>query len=46
MAEISQEEYDKFIEDSLMLNALIEAGVDSWEGYQIAMDIYNAWLDE
>ena len=44
--EISQEEYDKFIEDSLMLNALREAGVDRWEGYELAQEIYQAWMDE
>lgn len=46
MIEISQEDYEKLIEDSLMLNALIEAGVNNWEGYELAQEIYNAWMDE
>jgi hypothetical protein len=44
--EISQENYDQLIEDSLMLAALMEAGVNNWEGYELAKEIYRAWMDE
>ena len=37
---ISVEEYDRLLKDSCMLSALEEAGVDNWEGYSIARDIF------
>lgn len=46
MIEISQEDYEKLIEDSLMFNALLEAGVDDWYGYDRAKEIYNEWVNE
>lgn len=30
-------------EDQLFLNALRCAGVDNWEGYEDAVDMYNEW---
>lgn len=38
---ILKELYEKFLDDSKMLEALQEAGVDNWEGYDEAMRIYN-----
>lgn len=39
---IPVEEYKKLKQDSKMLNALLGAGVDNWEGYDLAMDGFNA----
>lgn len=36
---ISKEEYDKLISAQNLLNALISAGVDNWEGYDIAVEL-------
>lgn len=36
---ISNEEYRQLRDDSLMLEALREAGVDNWSGYEYAMEI-------
>jgi hypothetical protein len=35
---ITREEYDKLLEDSRMLRALENAGVDNWEGFQHAVE--------
>lgn len=37
MVTITKEEYESLIEDSLMLLALENAGVDNWNGYSDAM---------
>lgn len=43
---ISKEEYDKLLEDSIFLNCLERAGVDNWDGYEVAQE-YMGWnLDE
>jgi hypothetical protein len=39
---IRKAEYDELLEDSRFLNALIEAGVDNWSGYEDAQEIYNS----
>lgn len=39
--EITKKEYEKFLKDSRLLRALEAAGVDNWEGYDIAIDYYN-----
>ena len=36
---ITQSEYDSLLEDSRFLNALRSAGVDNWEGYEIAQEM-------
>lgn len=36
---ISKDEYYELIEDSNFLEALYEAGVDNWEGYEQAQEI-------
>ncbi len=35
---ITREEYDNLLEDSKVLQALENAGVDNWEGYDFAME--------
>lgn len=37
---ITKEQYESFLEDEKMLRALEAAGVDNWEGYDFAMEIY------
>lgn len=36
--EIEQEEYDKLVADQKILRALEGGGVNSWEGYEWAME--------
>jgi len=38
---ISKKEYEELLEDQKMLNALQDAGVDIWEGYDYAMELLN-----
>lgn len=35
---ITREEYETLLEDSKVLQALLNAGVDNWEGYDFAME--------
>ena len=35
---LSLEYYQKLIDDSLTLDALLAAGVENWEGFDYAMD--------
>jgi len=35
---ITREEYDSLLHDSKVLQALKNAGVDNWEGYEFAME--------
>lgn len=41
MVMITKEEYESLLEDSAWLNALESAGVDNWNGYDYAREIYN-----
>jgi hypothetical protein len=34
-------QYHQLLEDQKLLNALRAGGVDNWEGWDYAMDIYN-----
>lgn len=43
---ISKTVYDGLEEDSQFLHALIAAGVDNWDGYDVAQDIVNGWKEE
>lgn len=36
---ISKSEYDELVADSRFLDALRDAGVDNWDGYQRAIEI-------
>jgi hypothetical protein len=37
--EIEYEKYIELIQDQMLLNALIAAGVDNWDGYDYALEI-------
>ena len=41
MIEITKKEYESLLKDSEWLRALEAAGVDNWEGYDIAIDYYD-----
>lgn len=36
----------ELIKAEAFLNALFSAGVDNWNGYEDAQDIYEAWEDD
>jgi len=36
---IDRAEYSRLLDDSAMLAALMAAGVDSWEGYDMAIEM-------
>ena len=38
---ISKKEYDSLLEDRKWLQALENAGVDNWEGYDYARELMN-----
>lgn len=42
LVEISEERYNALLESEAMLDALIGAGVDNWDGYDYAMELLNA----
>jgi hypothetical protein len=46
MVSISKEEYEELLEDSRVLTALRNAGVDSWDGYDFAMEDMEEDEDE
>lgn len=37
---ITKEEYEELVDDQQMLRALESAGVDNWEAYDYAQEIY------
>lgn len=39
MITITKKEYDQMLKDQEFFQALVAAGVDNWEGYDIAQDI-------
>jgi len=41
MVEITKKEYESLLKDRKWLRALEAAGVDNWEGHDIAIDYYN-----
>ncbi|GAA1411832.1 hypothetical protein AUR04nite_00770 [Glutamicibacter uratoxydans] len=43
---ISRAEYDQLQRDSDWLRALEQAGVDNWEWYGEAQDLYESWQPE
>ena len=43
---ISLKEYDQLLNDSDWLAALEDAGVDNWEGFEHAQEIYAEWNRE
>lgn len=38
---ISKEEYDSLLEDQHMLQCLQAAGVDNWDGYDLAIEMMD-----
>lgn len=46
MREVSVEEYNELIDDQIKLRALEAAGVDNWNGYDVAIDILKKWAEE
>lgn len=43
---ISEEEYETLLNDSILLNCLQMMGVDNWDGYDEAIEQYNAILEQ
>lgn len=41
MIAITKAEYDQLIEESIMLDCLKAAGVDNWDGYELAMEMFE-----
>ena len=38
---ISKKDYEKLIEDQFWLNCLESAGVDNWDGYDEAIELFK-----
>lgn len=38
---IPKKEYDELLDDSHLLNCLRAVGVDNWQGWDDAIDMYN-----
>jgi len=43
---ISKKEYEELLENQIWVRALEAAGVDNWEGYDIAIDIFDEYKNE
>ena len=43
---ISLEEYAQLVEDQQWLSCLAQAGVDNWEGYDYARELWREYKDE
>jgi hypothetical protein len=46
MITISEEEYNKMLDRIMWLEALEAAGVDNWQGFDEACEIYKEWMQE
>jgi len=46
MITISEEEYNKMLDRIMWLDALEAAGVDNWQGFDEAREIYQEWNQE
>lgn len=46
MVEISEKVYLELLDDQNMLAALQAAGVDNWDGYDYALEIYEEMSQE
>lgn len=40
---ISKKEYDQLKEDSNLLEALRQSGVDNWDGWSDALNLVRSW---
>ena len=43
---MTKKEFDELTRDSTKLECLIAAGVDNWEGYPDAMDMFRTAMEE
>jgi len=43
---IPEEDYEELLRESSLLTALIQAGVEDWEGYEVAQEILDNNEDE
>lgn len=43
---ITQEDYDEILERLMWLDALEAAGVDNWEGHDVAVEIFQEWSEQ
>ena len=43
---ISEKEYQELLDDSLLLNCLRQAGVDNWDGWDGAVEMYEEAVNE
>lgn len=39
MKQITDKEYNELLHDKMLVESLYDAGVDNWDGWDIAMDI-------
>jgi hypothetical protein len=46
LIEVNIEDIPKWKDDSLLLAALWMEGVDNWEGYNEAIELYQSWKEE
>lgn len=46
MTTITKEEYDELVDAAMLLDALEFAGVNNWQGYNDALDIYRGFKKE
>jgi hypothetical protein len=43
---ITKKQYEGLLDDSDFLEALRQAGVDNWDGWDHAVEIQKEWLEE
>lgn len=43
---MSVADYEKLEEDSMFLNCLRGAGVDNWDGYEVAQEAFQEYLEQ
>lgn len=46
LVQISAKRLDTLLRDEAFLASLETYGVDNWEGYELAQDDYEEWLEE
>jgi hypothetical protein len=46
MITVSEEEYTEMLDRLMWLDALEAAGVDNWDGWEEAQEIYQEWNQE
>lgn len=46
MITITVSQYEQLLKDQLWLQCLEEAGVDNWQGYDIAREIFREYNEE